>query len=117
MQNNQLFVTDNTGKTTQLTNDGSRNIVYGEAVHRNEFGIKGGLFWSPAGNRLAFYRMDQSMVTDYPLVHIPEVDWKPAKGESRIATPGTHKISYGGRKDSQCNRRRVRYKYQENNLP
>ena len=72
----QLFVCDKAGNITQLTTDGSRNIVYGEAVHRNEFGIKGGLFWSPSGNRLAFYRMDQSMVTDYPLVHIPEVGEK-----------------------------------------
>ena len=39
-------------------------------MHQNEFGINGGLFWSPDGSRLAFYRMDQSMVTPYPLVHI-----------------------------------------------
>ncbi|MDO4800939.1 MAG: DPP IV N-terminal domain-containing protein, partial [Prevotellaceae bacterium] len=54
----------------QLTSDGSREIVYGESVHRNEFGIDGGLFWSPDKSRLAFYRMDQSMVTDYPQVDI-----------------------------------------------
>ena len=45
------------------------NIVLGESVHRNEFGINGGLFWSPKKSRLAFYRMDQSMVVDYPLVN------------------------------------------------
>ena len=94
----QLFVCDKAGNINQLTTDGSQNIVYGEAVHRNEFGIKGGLFWSPSGNRLAFYRMDQSMVTDYPLVHIPEVDWKPAKGESRIATPEPTKYPMAGEK-------------------
>ena len=94
----QLFVCDKAGNINQLTTDGSRNIVYGEAVHRNEFGIKGGLFWSPSGNRLAFYRMDQSMVTDYPLVHIPEVDWKPAKGESCIATPEPTKYPMAGEK-------------------
>lgn len=54
----------------QLTSDGSREIVYGESVHRNEFGIDGGLFWSPDKSRIAFYRMDQSMVTDYPQVDI-----------------------------------------------
>ena len=58
----------------RLTTDGSRDIVYGQAVHRNEFGIDGGLFWNPQGTRLAFYRMDQSMVADYPLVDIPELD-------------------------------------------
>lgn len=45
------------------------NIVYGQSVHRNEFGIMKGTFWSPEGNLLAFYRMDQSMVTDYPQVN------------------------------------------------
>ena len=45
------------------------NVVLGESVHRNEFGINGGLFWSPKQSRLAFYRMDQSMVVDYPLVN------------------------------------------------
>ena len=45
------------------------NVVLGESVHRNEFGINGGLFWSPKQSKLAFYRMDQSMVVDYPLVN------------------------------------------------
>ena len=45
------------------------NIVLGESVHRNEFGIDGGIFWSPEQTRMAFYRMDQSMVVDYPLVN------------------------------------------------
>ncbi len=48
------------------------------------------------GNRLAFYRMDQSMVTDYPLVDIPEVDWVPAKGESRIAKAAPTKYPMAG---------------------
>ena len=45
-------------------------IVCGQSVHRNEFGISKGTFWSPDGNLLAFYRMDESMVTTYPLVDI-----------------------------------------------
>ncbi|WP_027455957.1 S9 family peptidase [Xylanibacter brevis] len=69
-RNYQLFVRDAEGKETQITTDGSREIVYGEAVHRNEFGINEGIFWSPDGMKFAFYRMDQSMVTDYPQVNI-----------------------------------------------
>ena len=42
--------------------------------------------------------MDQSMVTDYPLVHIPEIDWKPAQGESRMATPAPEKYPMAGEK-------------------
>jgi dipeptidyl-peptidase-4 len=54
----------------QLTTDGGNGIVYGQAVHRSEFGITGGMFWAPDGKQLAYYRMDETMVTDYPLVDI-----------------------------------------------
>ena len=70
VENNQLYVVDGAGKKYQLSTDGSREIVYGQSVHRNEFGIDKGTFWSQDGSRLAFYRMDQSMVTDYPQVDI-----------------------------------------------
>ena len=70
VEDHQLCVADGQGRKHQLTTDGSREIVYGQSVHRNEFGIYKGTFWSPDGQRLAFYRMDQSMVTDYPQVDI-----------------------------------------------
>ncbi len=82
---NQLYVMDASGNKKQLTTDGSSDIVYGQAVHRDEFGIDGGLYWSPSGYQLAFYRMDQSMVASYPLIDVPELDWTPQDGESRAA--------------------------------
>ena len=80
-KDHQLYVRNANNEEKQLTTDGSREIVYGEAVHRHEFGITEGLFWSPDGQRLAFYRMDQSMVTDYPQVNIyPRVaEYEPDK--------------------------------------
>ena len=65
---NNLFVTLADGTEWQVT-DEPAGVVCGQAVHRNEFGIEDGIFWSPKGNRLAFYRMDESMVTDYPQVN------------------------------------------------
>lgn len=53
----------------RVTNE-PEGIVCGQSVHRNEFGISKGTFWSPAGDLLAFYRMNESMVTPYPLVDI-----------------------------------------------
>ncbi len=100
VKDNQLFVTTSNGKTKQLTTDGSRNIVYGQSVHRDEFGISGGLFWSNDGKKLAFYRMDQSMVTDYPLVDIPAADWIPDTG-SRIATATPEKYPMAGETSHQ----------------
>ena len=52
VENHQLFVVDSEGKKHQLSTDGSREIVYGQSVHRNEFGIDKGTFWSPDGQRL-----------------------------------------------------------------
>jgi len=45
-------------------------IVYGETVSRNEFGIDGGIFWSPDSTKLAFYRKDETAVTKFPLLDI-----------------------------------------------
>ncbi|MBO7277376.1 MAG: DPP IV N-terminal domain-containing protein [Bacteroidales bacterium] len=53
----------------QLTTDGGNGITYGVAVHRNEFGIEKGFFLSNDASKLAFYRMDESMVKEYPLVN------------------------------------------------
>ena len=96
----QLFVVDGQGKKHQLSTDGSREIVFGQSVHRNEFGIEKGTFWSPDGQRLAFYRMDQSMVTDYPQVDIDtriasyEPDKYPTAGEtSHQVTVGVYDIT------------------------
>ena len=54
VKGDQLYVQTANGQSNQLTTDGSRNIVYGQSVHRDEFGISGGLFWSNKGNKLAF---------------------------------------------------------------
>ena len=64
---NNLYIKD--GSKTYPIESPDQDIIFGQSVHRNEFGIEKGTFWSPKGNYLAFYRMDQSMVTDYPLVN------------------------------------------------
>jgi dipeptidyl-peptidase 4 len=75
---NNVFVSVN-GISNQVTKDGSYEIVNGKSVHRDEFGIHKGTYWSPNGNFLAYYRMDQTDVTDYPIV-----DWSvyPAKNKN-----------------------------------
>lgn len=66
-KDNNLFVSSADGMEIQVT-DEPEGVVCGKSVHRNEFGINGGIFWSPEGNLLAFYRMDERMVTDYPQI-------------------------------------------------
>jgi len=67
---NNLFLNLSDNQIVQITADRDTNIVNGQSVHRNEFGINGGIFWSPNNNYIAFYRMDQTMVTDYPIVDL-----------------------------------------------
>lgn len=69
VKEDNLYIQNGEGDETAITTDGSKAIVYGQSVHQNEFGISKGTFWSPKGNLLAFYRMDQSMVGIYPLVN------------------------------------------------
>ncbi len=81
-----LFVFTADGKTHQVSSDGNIDLVYGESVHRDEFGINKGTFWSPNGTLLAFYKMDQSMVSKYPQVNIT-LPSETKEGLSRCATP------------------------------
>lgn len=70
---NNLYILLADGKTLQVTNEKNLDIEFGKAVHRYEFGIQKGTFWSPDGNKLAFYRNDQTMVTNYPILDISTI--------------------------------------------
>ncbi len=88
---NNLYLSSQ-DKQIQITNEGTESgIVSGKTVHRNEWGINKGTFWSPAGNLLAFYRMDQSMVSDYPIVDV----------STRIATLKKNKYPMAGMKSHE----------------
>ena len=95
LKDNNLYVTRGM-KVWQLSTDGSREIVYGQSVHRDEFGIRKGTYWSNDGEKLAFYRMDQSMVTDYPQVDIPEIGFNHPETQSCIATAAPDKYPMAG---------------------
>jgi len=71
---NNLYIAINS-KQIPVTSDKDIGIVNGQAVSRNEFGIRKGTFWSPKENYLAFYRKDETKVADYPILDISK---KPA---------------------------------------
>ncbi|MDD4847729.1 MAG: DPP IV N-terminal domain-containing protein [Bacteroidales bacterium] len=87
---NNLFISDNE-KEIAITDDKNPAIVNGQTVHRNEFGIEKGTFFSPKGTKLAFYKMDESMVAEYPIVSI----------EERIATEKPIRYPMAGEKSHE----------------
>ncbi len=76
---NNLWLAASDGTLRAVTNDADSNIINGQAVHRNEFGIEKGIFFSPKGHFLAYYHMDQTMVNDYPVV-----DWSVTPASVRM---------------------------------
>lgn len=69
--NQNLFVAKNS-IVTQITFDTTTNIVSGQSISRNEFGIDNGIFWSPSGRCIAFYQKNETYVAPYPIVDINE---------------------------------------------
>ena len=69
---NNLYFFEN-GVEKAITSNSDKNIVSGQHIARNEFGISKGIFWSPNGKSIAFYQKDESDVHDYPLLDIESV--------------------------------------------
>ena len=53
-----------------VTQNKDQNIVSGQAIAREEFGISKGIFWSPSGKNIMFYQKDETYVHDFPLLDI-----------------------------------------------
>ncbi|WP_303182089.1 DPP IV N-terminal domain-containing protein [uncultured Butyricimonas sp.] len=99
---NNLYYMDERGNSYAVTSDEDKNIVNGQVVSRNEFGITGGIFWSPDGKKLGFYRKDESEVTNFPLLDInsrtgdlKEIKYPMAGMKSELVTIGIYDIASG----------------------
>jgi dipeptidyl-peptidase 4 len=88
---NNIFIQDSLASVFQITHDSVDGIKNGDIVFRSEFGIEKGLCWSPQGNYLAYYRKDETFVTNYPLVTI----------QSRIARLKTTRYPMAGMKSEE----------------
>ncbi|NUM32048.1 MAG: DPP IV N-terminal domain-containing protein [Bacteroidetes bacterium] len=62
---NNLFINEK-----QITFDDKSGFVNGQVVHRNEFGINKGTFWSPDNDKLAYYHLDEHLVAEYPIYQL-----------------------------------------------
>jgi dipeptidyl-peptidase-4 len=92
---NNLLVATSAGKTIQITDEKNEDILSGQAVHRQEFGISKGIWWSAKGNKLAYYRMDESMVSDYPIIDVSETPARLTKIKYPMAGLKSHHVTVG----------------------
>ena len=70
VRENNIYVTDlATGVEAALTEDGDENIINGTTdwVYEEELSLVDGFRWSPDGQRIAFWRFDQSAIPPFYL--------------------------------------------------
>ncbi|HEU0053047.1 MAG TPA: DPP IV N-terminal domain-containing protein, partial [Longimicrobium sp.] len=68
VRDNDLYVVDlASGRETRLTRDGSETIINGtfDWVYEEELGLQDGWRWSPDGQRIAFWQIDQGPVKTF----------------------------------------------------
>jgi len=69
VRDNNLFIKDLESDTEkQITSDGLKNNIINGAtdwVYEEEFSFSKAFFWSPDGNKIAFYRFDESNVKEF----------------------------------------------------
>lgn len=83
------------GKSTLVAKSEEKGIVYGTSVHRDEFGISKGTFWSPSGRYLAFYRMDERMVPEYPIYVLDSMPAQARTIRYPFAGTASHHVTLG----------------------
>ena len=75
-EENNLYILNKNKEKIAITSNSDKNIVSGQAVSRSEFGISGGIFWSPKSSFLAFYQKDETDVANYPILDVNETPGK-----------------------------------------
>ena len=89
---NNIEIVRSNGDKITVTQDTVDGIVNGsDNTHRQEFGIKKGMWWSPDNNKLLYYRKDETMVSKYPL---PQWD-------TRVATTKDIRYPMAGMKSEE----------------
>ena len=73
LNENNIRISNEAGAVTEVTNDTDKGIVNGsDYVHRQEFGIDRGMWWSADSKKLLYYHKNETMVADYPLIQWDE---------------------------------------------
>ena len=77
VRENNIFIVDLTYRNEiQVTFDGKENMIINGAtdwVYEEEFGFDNGIYWSPKGDRLAYYKFDESKVKQFQMAMYGEL--------------------------------------------
>jgi dipeptidyl-peptidase 4 len=88
---NNIYVEElATGKITQLTSDGSADIINGTSdwVSEEELDLRNCFRWSPDSQSIAYWQFDQSGVEEYTLINDTEAEY-PVTFKYKYPQPGT----------------------------
>jgi len=88
---NNIYVEElATGKITQLTSDGSSDIINGTSdwVSEEELDLRNCFRWSPDSQSIAYWQFDQSGVGEYTLINDTEAEY-PVTFKYKYPQPGT----------------------------
>ena len=72
VRENNIYVEDLTnGQITQLTSDGTQTLVNGTSdwVYEEEFALRDCFFWSPDGERIAYWQFDSEGVNEFQMIN------------------------------------------------
>jgi len=106
-----LWLREKDGSERPIAESTDPSVTYGQYVSRNEFGIDGGVFWSPDSTKIAFYAKDESKVSMFPLLDITtrtgslkEIPYPMAGMDSELISLMIHDLKSGNtfRMEHEC---------------
>ena len=92
---NALHLNTASGEKRIVASSEDKNIVSGQSIARQEFGITNGIFFSPKGNLVAFYQKDETNVKTYPLEDITKTPAELIEIKYPMAGQGSEKPKVG----------------------